>query len=136
MKVEGLDEAIDGINREIGKIENLANEGLWEAGLKLMRQMQIRLKDSVVTGNLRASGYVRNATSFDRPEGSALDASKNAADPTDKVPDLGVELGFTANYALFVHENMAGRSPKFAEAVITENVNEVIDIVRKRSGGE
>ena len=135
MKVSGLDEAINSINGEIGKIEGLAQAGLWEAGLKILRQAQIRLKDSVITGNLRASGYARAENNFDRPM-AEVDASKNESVPSDRLPPIGVEIGFTANYALYVHENMGGRSPKFLEGVIMDNRAEIVEIVRSRSGGE
>lgn len=135
-RVEGLDEAIESINKQIGEIENLASEGLWEAGLKILGVAQKKLRASVVTGNLRASGYVRNENDFTRPDPAALDAAKNEPVPSDRIPDIGVELGFTANYAIYVHENMTGRSPKFLEQTILENQQEIVDIVRRRSGAE
>lgn len=136
MKAQGLDEAIEHINTEVGKIKGLAVEGLWEAALKMMRSAQQRLRASIVTGNLRASGYVRRQQKTERPNPSALDASKDLGIPSDTLPEIAVELGFTANYALYVHENMNGRSPKFLENVITENENDIIEIVRRRSGAE
>ena len=135
-KVTGLDEAIDFITEEVERIENAAQSGFWEAGLKILRQAQIALRKSVVTGNLRASGYVRSQNDFERPMPTNLKPSMNMPLPSSPLPGIGIELGFTANYALWVHENMEGRSPKFLESVVVRNKQEIVDIVKRRTGGE
>lgn len=136
IKVTGLDEALARMDREIQEIENLSQAGLWEAGLKVLRAAQKRLRASVVTGNLRASGYARANTDFNRPNASDLIPGKNEDVPREKLPEIGVELGFTANYALFAHENMEGRAPKFLESVIVENEQNIVRIVAQRSGAD
>lgn len=136
MKEIGLDEAIREINEQVGKIKGLAGEGLWEAALMIMRAAQQKLRASVVTGNLRASGYVRSPQKSTRPDPAALDSTKSDDIPSDTLPEIGAEVGFTANYALYVHENPNGRSPKFLEDVIQGNQTEIVEIVRRRSGAE
>lgn len=135
VRVEGLNEAITDLNKEIKKIENLAQDGLWEAGLKVMASAQKRLRPSVISGNLRASGYVRSNSQVERPMPEKL-GGNNEAIPSNSLPAIGVELGFTAVYALNVHENMEGRAPKFLENALTENKDAIIAIVKKRSGAD
>ena len=136
MRVIGLDESIERINDEINRIEKLSMAGLWEAGLKVLRAAQKRLKPSVITGNLRASGYVRSNANTDRPDPANLISSKNEPIPGNRLPEIGLEVGFTANYALYAHENMEGRAPKFLESVIVENEREIIRIIAVRSGAD
>lgn len=133
IKVTGLDEAIEEIDRSIKEIENLSMAGLWEAGLKVLAKIQKKLRASVITGNLRASGYVRSNSDFDRPNPGKLDKSKNQTVPGNRLPEIGLELGFTANYALYAHEHMEGRAPKYAESVIVENPRNIVKIIAKRS---
>ena len=144
--IEGLDEALERLDAEIGKIQGLAQAGLWEAGLQTMRASQKRLTAQIyskgsqggyrLTGNLRASGYVRANAATTRPAGDKLIGSQNESVPSDKLPPIGVELGYTAVYALYVHEDMEGRGAKFLENVILENEAEIIEIVKKRSGAD
>lgn len=136
VQIDGMNAAIDRINKVVGEVEHKGQAALWEAGLKVLRSAQKRLKDSVVTGNLRASGYVRNAMSHQRPEPSKLENSKNEPIPGDQLPVLGVEVGFTANYALWAHEILTGRAPKYLERAITENEAKIIEIIRKRTGAD
>lgn len=79
MSVEGLDEVLKNLNREVAGIEDRGMDGLMAAGLYVQGEAQ-KLAP-VDTGNLRASAYTRKA-------GEA------------------VEIGFTAAYAIFVHENL------------------------------
>lgn len=130
-----IDQAIALINKQVGEIKNLAKAGLWEAGLKIMAAAQKRLRASVITGNLRASGYVRSAEEQLRPDPEKLIADAYQAIPAGDMHELDIEVGFTANYAIYVHEHMGGRTPKFLENVVLENTREIVEIVRQRSGG-
>lgn len=134
----GMEEAMKEINEGIEKVEGDIKAGLWEAGLKIMRRSQQHLADSVITGNLRASGYVRSAAELEKnPASVSVNRSKGKRKKNLPVPKdqlgLGVELGFTANYALWAHEYLGGRAPKFLERVIVENKQAIIDIVRERT---
>lgn len=132
VRVDGLEEAIDSLNKRIKRVKDISNAGFWEAGLKIMRAAQLRLRASVITGNLRASGYVRNNMTQLRPEPERLLGDKSLEVPSDQLPGIGVELGFTAMYALYVHENMEGRSPKFLEGVIRQNEDDIVRIIERR----
>lgn len=133
ISVSGIDEALADINTAISEIKEVSRAGLWEAGLGVMNSAQKRLKNSVITGNLRASGYVRNDAQLNRPDQERLNTLMNDPIPSDQIPNIGVEMGFTALYALYAHENMEGRAPKFLENAINENRANIIAIIKKRS---
>lgn len=130
-RVEGLDTVLANINASIDDIHGGTQDGLWEAGLQIQRASQKALKASVITGNLRASGYTRKQGEFVRLDPDRLDDEKNLGKPTGKVN--GVEVGYTALYALFVHENMEGRAPKFLESPLRDNEKAIVEIVRRRA---
>lgn len=146
MRAEGLDAAIARIGEAVERVKDEARAALWEAGLKIIGASQRRLTAQIyskgatgnykLTGNLRASAYVRSATQKVRPDSQKLLADKNEPIPGAALPDIGVELGYTANYALFVHEDMQGRAPKFLENVILENEEDIIRIIKGATGGE
>lgn len=72
------------LNRLVAKTGKGAADGLRKAGAELLRQSQLLVP--VEFGNLRASGYVNtNGTGF----------------------STVVEVGYTASYALYVHEQVA-----------------------------
>jgi hypothetical protein len=126
-KTRGIEEVLANINREISEIQGRGVDGLLEAGLSLQRRSQSKVP--VEYGNLRASAYTRK--SIDEP--------------------LTVEVGFSAAYALEVHENLelkrAGQprpsglgvywgpkgEPKFLESTVTEGASDFVEIVRRKA---
>lgn len=76
-RLEGLNEVLTNMNREVGQIKGRTMAGLFEAGLEIQRDSQGRTP--VDTGNLKASAYTRKGRK-------------------------GVEIGYTAAYAAAVHE--------------------------------
>ena len=109
-EVEGIDEVLRNINRELQGVENRGMDGLFDAGLQVQRVSQSRTP--VDTSNLKGSAYTRKAGG-------------------------GVEVGYTANYAIFVHENMEARhtngQAKFLESALRDNASRIVDIVRRRA---
>jgi hypothetical protein len=127
--VKGLDTVMRNLNREVKGIKGRTLAGLYEAGLKVQASAQRRVP--VDTGNLKASAYTRK-------------------DPGGQPQ---VEVGFTAAYAVFVHENLEmklkgvprtsgsgkgrywdpqGRAgPKFLQNAVSENVRNILAIVQK-----
>jgi|SRR5688572_8177471 len=147
MREVTIEQAMAQIDEAIANVKKLAQAGLWEAGLKIMGAAQRRLTDLIyskgptndsykLTGNLRASGYVRADSGVSRPQPSDLDPSENEAIPSEVIGAIGVELGFTASYGLYVHEDMEGRGAKFLENTIIDNREQIIEIVKQRSGGQ
>ena len=103
---ENIDDAIDEITRGVDEIKDVSQAGFWEAGLKIMNESQ-KLAP-VDSGNLRASGYVRSASKTKTPEKGFTGEGEM---PNDKVPAVGVEIGYYAFYAFNVHE-MIGQKLK------------------------
>lgn len=123
--VEGLDDVLRNLNREIDGIENRTMAGLMAGGLIVQGESQKHTP--VEYGNLRASAYTR------------------------KVPEdaLTVEVGYTSEYAVYVHENLeakwAGKprpsglgvywgpkgTPKFLENAVRDKAKSVLNAIRK-----
>lgn len=78
------------LNARVQAIEGQTIGGLLAAGLKVQRLSQKRVP--VEYGKLRASAYTRKAIGIDAEAGIY-----NA---------MAVEVGYSAAYAVFVHENM------------------------------
>lgn len=125
----GLEETLVNLNKEISEIQDGTLGGLLAAGLIVQGGAQKNVP--VEHGNLKASAFTREAI------GS-----------TKEKP--GVEVGFTASYALFVHENMemklAGKkrpsglgvywgphgTPHFLTLSLNENHDSIINAIKSR----
>lgn len=137
IRVDGIEQALKNIDTQIAGVKNKSQAAFWEVGLKVLNKAMRNLKDSVVTGNLRASGYARPAQgNAVRPDSTELKNDKNESIPGDRIGDLGVEVGFTAIYALNVHENMQARTPKFLERPVVSGQDEIVRIIKTRTGGQ
>lgn len=133
-----MEQALREIDEAIADVEHKSQAAFWEVGLKILNKAMHNLRDSVVTGNLRSSGYARPPIGQAvRPDPSKLKSDQNESIPGDKIGDLGVEVGFTAVYALNVHENLEGaRTPKYLERPVVENVDNIIKIIKSQTGAE
>jgi hypothetical protein len=126
-KVEGMSEALANLEAEINAIEGKTIGGLLGAGMIVLGEAQKRVP--VEYGNLRASGYVHR---------SAANAK-------------AVDVGFTAAYAFYVHENLEQKlkglprksgigvywgprgQPKFLTAAALEKGDEIVKYVADRA---
>lgn len=168
MKIEfvGLKKVVDNINKEIGKIEGRCLEGLISAGLFIRGESQ--KLTPVATGNLRNSAYVVSEL-----ETHAGHTKVRLADPATHMAKVGasqaeckaatiptVIVGYTASYAIFVHENpragkTGGVSPsgilykpnkgskrivfssvgqwKFLEQAIMDNQRKILAIIKAKA---
>jgi hypothetical protein len=144
-RVEGLEQAVKDINEAIAGVKEKSQAAFWEVGLKILNKAMRNLRGSVVTGNLRASGYARPADGRAvRPEPTGLIPGQNEPIPGDRVGDVGVEVGFTAVYALNVHENLQAAptkpgnhiTPKFLEQPVMQNKDRIVKIIKSRTGGK
>jgi len=158
--LKGINEVMANINKELMKIKGRTQEGLVEAAIQIQVDMVVTPPTVPVdTGNLRASkfittpqGILNQTPIFKARKGmkpttamklvTEMAANHSAttqlthtliASKTDPV----VVLGFTANYAVFVHENVTakfkgtGTGAKFFEQALVRNEKRVIDIVQK-----
>ena len=125
--VRGFDEVMANLNTQIAGIKNRSMAGLLEAGLKIEAASNQRAPRHL--GNLVGSSYARKAQ-----DGS-----------------LSVEVGYTANYAVYVHENLEMKlqgqpradglgvywgpngENKFLEKTVTLNERAIVEIVMARA---
>ena len=110
MRVEGLEEILQNLNREIEKIKGRSVAGLFAAGLEV--ESLSRKRTPVDTGDLRASHRTRKMP--DNPE--------------------AVEVMVEKSYAVFVHEDMDARhkSPgqaKFLESALSNTP--ILEIIQR-----
>lgn len=126
--LEGMAEVQRNLNSEIAKIEGRTLAGLLAGGLIIQRAAQKNVP--VEFGNLKGSAYTRKAM-----------GNANA-----------VEVGFTADYAVYVHENTAQKlkgqprpsglgvywgpsgGPKFLERAMNESSRQVLNVVAAYAG--
>lgn len=82
IKIEGMDRAMKSLNKEVKGIVGKTSAGMRAGALIVQREAQKRTPTD--TGNLKGSAYTEVRDEFGR---------------------IIAEVGFTAAYALFVHEN-------------------------------
>jgi hypothetical protein len=127
VKIDGIDQVMANLNKEIAGIENRSMGGLLEGGLTVQGTSQRRVP--VEYGNVRGSAYTRKAQ-----DGS-----------------LAVDVGYTAAHAVFLHENMEQKlkgkprpsglgvywgpngQPKFLESAARDESSRVVASVRKHA---
>jgi hypothetical protein len=114
--LKGLDDVMKNLNKEVQAIEGKTMKGLIKAAIIVRRDMdKTSPKIPVDTGNLRSSWFVTPVSS-----------------PTKPI----LIAGFSANYALWVHENMEakrvrpGSGAKFYEASLNRNHGAMIQAIK------
>ena len=134
--IKGLDNVMKNLNAEIRAIEGRTGQGLIEAGILIRRDMDMTPPlIPIDTGNLRQSWF---STLF------------------KKMSQIGIIIGFSSNYAVFVHENVdadftsprwrqkkgkkkywytprAGAGAKFFESSIKRNEKRILATIAKHA---
>lgn len=166
-EIHGLKEVVENLNREIKKIEDYSLAGLIE-GARIVWEDVERTEPltPVDTGNLRNSRFTVTASgtpsnlntsgSFkDNPrtklKGSQMQsehiAAKEEARGIIQASEAGrrgrfLVMGYSANYAAPVHENMQmksenmtrpGSGPKWFEYALKRNTKNIVEAVRKNA---
>lgn len=122
-RIKGFNEVMRNLNREIRKIEGRTMQGLIGSAAYIRADMDhTQPLIPIKTGTLRSSWFV---------------TPYHGAKKT-----IGLIMGFSANYAVYVHEMMEsslgnainwsrpGSGPKFFEAAIKRNVNVILGIIK------
>ena len=162
--LKGLQEVVNNLNKEVAKVEGAGLEGLLEAGMVVRAEAQ--KKCPVVTGNLKNSAFVNwSGGTMTKVAGAFRDLNKGGGEAEARTKERAtaipesherigkggvVEIGFSAVYAVAVHENprsgkTGGKSPtgrsyppktyatrgewKFLENALKENVSRIISII-------
>jgi len=157
--IKGMDVVMSNLNKEIVKIKAGSGAGLIEAAILIRRDMEFTSpKIPIDYGNLRASWFT--VTGFGLGAGSrggtgapfkGPKAGELAADRAKAVSEgqgiaqsysnkgLMLMMGFSANYAMFVHENVGanfkrpGSGAKFFEAALKRNKGKILEIIRSNA---
>ena len=142
--ITGVDTVLRNLSRQIKKVKNQTKKGMWEALLHIKGEAME--KTPVYKGNLVNSAYVTvtdgNTNSNGNFKGddsgrlsSEHEAIKGAAQKrVNSKDDIIGEIGYTAYYAVYVHEiekeyRKPGSSWKYLENTIKENAIKVLDFI-------
>lgn len=119
VRLTGIKTVMKNLNKEVKLIEGRSAAGLFRAAILVRRDMEkTEPKIPIDTGNLRASWFT---TMTRTPLGPSM------------------TLGFSANYAVFVHENMEanfkrpGSGPKFFEKALQRNHSKILAILKNNT---
>lgn len=115
-QLKGVENVIKNLNREIVKIRGRNRKGLLRAAIYLRRRMDkvSPLIPVGETGNLRDSWFTEPFGSKDMP---------------------AVRLGFSVEYAWYVHENIGahfkrpGAGAKFLQARLEQDRKQILEII-------
>ena len=124
-KLIGMEKVIMNLRREIAMIKGRSMAGLIEGAMIIRRDMD-RTPPMIPldTGNLRASWFTESFY---------------------VTGDPGLKIGFSANYATFVHEMLdnsgtkkinwsrPGSGPKFFQAALFRNTYQVLEAIRNNA---
>jgi hypothetical protein len=115
VKLEGVEKVQRNLNREINKIRGRTRKGLLKAAIYLRRRMdEVSPMIPVDTNHMRGSWFIE-------PFGSEVNPA--------------LRLGFTAEYAWFVHENVGARfkrpgaGAKFLQARLQQDGKQILNII-------
>lgn len=118
MPIENLDRLFGKLDKLVENIEGRSAAGAFAAGL--MVQAEAQRRTPVDTGNLRGSAFTRRV-------------------PEDLTPDgwATVEVGFSADYAVFVHEDMEARhavgQAKFLESAVYDLRERIVEVIKQHA---
>ena len=149
--IKGMDVVLANLNREILLMEERSNTGLIEAAILIRRDMDMTPPlIPIDLGNLRASwftvtgkgkgGEVEEGAGFSGPKAGDLQTDRQAAIAEGQAVASAytgpmVMLGFSANYAMFVHENIGasfkrpGAGAKFFESALKRNKDAILQLI-------
>lgn len=151
----GVQKVTYNLRKSIKKIEGTSMAGLFEAALLILREAKI--KTPVDLGNLWNSGYIvassgdiENETPTfvqDEKAGKKRDLVKMTSDHLKNISEdaklvsnpkrMGVIIGFSAYYAMIVHEDVTMRHTRgealFLQKAIQRNRKRILEIIRDRA---
>ena len=162
--IQGFKKVIDNLNKEVKKIKGRTLKGLIEGAIIIRRDMEVTPPVIPIDlGNLRASWFTVTAQSeqggapeFKGVEAARLSSGHDVAVSEAKalaqtIKDPVVVMGFSANYAMAVHENVdadftsprkrrgkiitrrSGAGAKFFEKSLQRNTDAVLQVIAKNA---
>jgi hypothetical protein len=156
MTVKGLDKVLKNLNKEIQGIEGRSMKGLIRASVIVRRSMDnTSPKIPVDTGNLRSSWFVVTSKGgtpgggggFKGAEAGEMveqhermkERAKHVIKAASAHVGPAVMLGFSASYAVYVHENIGATfqrpeaGAKFFQASLSRNQERIKRIIREEA---
>ena len=153
IRVVGLDRVLQNLDKKIDRILFLTKRGLTKGGLLILAESNRTVPRDL--SNLAASGYVtstgfpatggKEAAKFEGEDGTFLaqqhgqqiSIAKGSLSSKKTKPE--VEVGYTAFYALFVHEDTQvahkkGKRAKFLEKSVDENQSAILNAIASEAG--
>lgn len=122
IRVEGLDEVLGNLNRAVNRLPKATKAGMIKGALRIQKGSQELVP--IDLGNLRSSAFViwgnggSVTASFTGPDAADMNArhmesvaSENASLNTGILKPQ-VEVGYSAFYAIFVHEDLSANHNK------------------------
>jgi hypothetical protein len=160
--IKGMDQVVANINKQLVKMKGDAMEGMIDAAILIRTDMEnTSPKVPIDLGNLRASFFVvtsrgeskvGGSPNFKGEEASEMASGHSTVVSNSKQLAVGsgrasVILGFSANYAIYVHENVGakfhytdiktkkthgrpGAGAKFFEAAWERNKKQVLILIK------
>lgn len=146
----GIEKVGKNLNKEVDKIEKSSIRGLISAAIRIKRDMEkTSPKTPIDLGNLRSSNFitsikgVHSEGKFIGPKAGELTSRHSevigvASSLVQQSIKPMVIIGYSANYAVHVHENMEalhwsrpGSGPKWFELAIARNKEGIIAEIHK-----
>jgi hypothetical protein len=163
--VRGFEEVIKNLQFEINQIKGASEKGLIKAGIEIRLDTE---RTAPITpldyGNLRSSWFITSAKrtagrdkwnkgfkSTRKGSKRKVDAAKMAADHSNTISEskaklasllgmgqIGVTMGYSAFYAVYVHENMnakfkrqqpAASGPKWFQSAVYRNKDKIVQVI-------
>ena len=148
IRVEGLDDVLEDLNKDIAGIKTRTRKGMITAGLLIQRKAQLNVP--VDFGNLRASAFTiwsqggSVAAQFEGEDSASMSMEHARVVKNEMLGikgnalfDLAVIVGFSAAYALYVHEDMTAKhnvgTSKFLEKAFVENKEAILFAIQNEA---
>ena len=150
IRVEGLDKVMKQLDDKVRKVRFQTKKGLIRAGLFIQGEAQKRVP--VDLANLKASAFTVwgdksiEMKPFKEDKGGKMskdhvsvvgtEASKLSTYNAIPMTPFMVEVGFSAFYALYVHEDMQAKHPnggeaKYLQKAVSENRETILKLVKE-----
>lgn len=154
-RIKGFDIVMARLNKEIKGIENRSEAGLIKATGLIRRETESTAPITPVDlGNLRSSWFVVSASKTQPKDSHSKEfkgkkkaelainheavktEAKGIIKANEGTKGKFVMMGYSANYALFVHEMMGsifqrpGSGPKWLESAIKRNSGKIVQIIK------
>lgn len=153
MALKGLNKVLKNLNKEIEGVKNKSLKGLISSAILVRRDMEKKFPVIPVDfGNLRASWFIvtsrgKKVSGFS-PNFTGEKSGVMISNHTETISDTellvkgkqpAVGMGFSANYAWYVHENVGqnfqkpGSGAKFFQGSLNRNKKEILNTIVKEA---